>query len=80
MKALSLLLAAGCFAQAAPLTFDVASIKLSVPDEWTPAGVASGNAPPLFTALPGQLGLRLESQRTPVELLVVDRVEKSLEN
>ncbi len=50
--------------------------------KWTPDSVADAGAdngkvaaPPLFTALEEQLGLRLESQRGPVEGLVVDKVE-----
>ena len=31
----------------------------------------------LFTALPEQLGLRLESRKGPLEMLIVDRVEKT---
>jgi uncharacterized protein (TIGR03435 family) len=36
--------------------------------------------PALFTALKEQLGLRLESQRGPAEVLVIDHVERPSEN
>jgi uncharacterized protein (TIGR03435 family) len=38
------------------------------------------NSPPLLTAIQQQLGLKLESQTAPVELLVIDHVEKPSEN
>jgi bla regulator protein blaR1 len=46
--------------------------------EGAPAPQASG--PSLFTALEDQLGLKLESQKGPVDVLGIDHVEKPSEN
>jgi uncharacterized protein (TIGR03435 family) len=46
-----------------------------------PPAANAANAPPgLFTAIQEQLGLRLESTKAPVDVLVVDRAEKPSAN
>jgi uncharacterized protein (TIGR03435 family) len=40
----------------------------------------NGDIPTVFTALPEQLGLRLESSRAPVDTLVIDQLERPSQN
>ena len=67
--------------------------KYDVKLTWTPdqmpaaAGAAGGdapavneNGPSLFTAIQEQLGLKLESAKRPIEVLVIDHVERPAEN
>lgn len=54
--------------------------------DWTPdSGPCPGQAdasdrPSFLAALPGQLGLKLEKSTGPVEVLVIDRIERPSEN
>jgi uncharacterized protein (TIGR03435 family) len=44
------------------------------------APAAANDGPSLFTALQEQLGLKLESSRGPVEVLVIESVERPTPN
>ena len=48
--------------------------------EWSIEGDANDVQSALFSALQQQLGLKLESRKLPVDLIVVDRAEKPSEN
>ena len=44
------------------------------------SGAAADRGPDIFTAIQEQLGLKLESVKGPVQVLVIDHVEKPSEN
>jgi uncharacterized protein (TIGR03435 family) len=50
---------------------------MTQPEGITPV---DSNAPSIFTALQEQLGLKLESARGPVEVLVIDNAERPAPN
>jgi uncharacterized protein (TIGR03435 family) len=59
--------------------------QLQLPPGGAPPGLpplppVDPNGPSLFTALQEQLGLKLESQKGPVEMIVIDHIERPSEN
>jgi len=44
--------------------------------EWAPDQATDSSAPSLVTALREQLGLKVESQKVPLEILVIDRIDR----
>ena len=48
--------------------------------EWAPDSDASATGPSIFTALTDQLGLRLESTKGPVQVYVIEKIERPSEN
>jgi uncharacterized protein (TIGR03435 family) len=66
-------------------TFSPDSSPIPIPDGQGPGAPTNAAAipdlgPDIFTALQEQLGLKLESGKGPVEVLVIDHVEKPFEN
>jgi uncharacterized protein (TIGR03435 family) len=59
----------------ADLTFAPEPNRGATPPD-APAAAVNSDAPSLFTALQEQLGLKLESTRAPIEVVVIDSVER----
>jgi uncharacterized protein (TIGR03435 family) len=62
--------------------FDMTGLlgKYDIRMEFAPDILNPHSAPDLFTALTEQLGLKLESKKAPVDVLVVDSVQRPTEN
>jgi len=54
--------------------------SIGLPPQAEVAAPADSRGPSIFVALKDQLGLRLESQKGPVEMIVIERVEKPSQN
>ena len=48
--------------------------------EWDPQQTSDSAVLSVFAALQEQMGLKLESQKSKVDVLVIDRAEKASEN
>ena len=48
--------------------------------EWAPSAMTNTAGASLFTAVVEQLGLRLESARQPMDVIVIDRIERPTED
>ena len=46
----------------------------------TPNAITPGDEPALFTALQEQLGLKLNSQRATLDVLIIESIERPAEN
>jgi uncharacterized protein (TIGR03435 family) len=58
----------------------LAPFTLRVPPDPAAAPVIGPSGESLFTAIEEQLGLKLESQKAPIEVLVIEHVERPSEN
>ncbi len=53
---------------------------LGLPPRAEPPATGDSNGPSLFTALQDQLGLKLEPQKGPVDMIIIDHVARASEN
>jgi uncharacterized protein (TIGR03435 family) len=51
-----------------------------VPFRWKEGSAGRDSGPSIFTAIQEQLGLKLEFTKGPVDVLVIDHIEKPADN
>lgn len=61
-------------------TPDIGENRLAPQGDPIPSAPADPSRPSIFVAIQEQLGLKLESQKAPVEVLMIDHVERPSEN
>jgi uncharacterized protein (TIGR03435 family) len=61
-------------------TYEFAVTYNNQPLRTDPGADTSSGKLDIFGALQSQLGLRLEAQQAPIEVLVIDRIERPTEN
>jgi uncharacterized protein (TIGR03435 family) len=54
--------------------------SIGLPPRAEPPPAGDSNGPSIFTALQDQLGLKLEPQKGPVDMIIIDHVERPSEN
>jgi uncharacterized protein (TIGR03435 family) len=74
MSALAAMLTSPVGQQVVDRTGIIGSYEINL--KFAPSGATDSSYPSVFTALQEQLGLKLEPQKVPVEMLVIDHLEK----
>jgi uncharacterized protein (TIGR03435 family) len=69
-----------CVARSAAQTVAAAAARASGTPSPDTSPTGPDEPPSIFAALPEQLGLKLESSRAPVEVLVIDHIERPSDN
>jgi uncharacterized protein (TIGR03435 family) len=54
--------------------------SIGLPPRADPPSPGESNGPSIFTALQDQLGLKLEPQKGPVDMIIIDHVERASQN
>ena len=64
----------------APAPGEGSAEAIGLPPRADPPAAGESNGPSIFTAVQDQLGLKLEPQKGPVDMIIIDHVERASEN